>query len=72
MTDTEWPGHTQELTRKTSGVLEHWAAKYDANKITLREFYIVVSALYDTTSGLIDRDTSDLLASIHKELRDGR
>ncbi|MDE4297176.1 hypothetical protein PXK56_18485 [Phaeobacter gallaeciensis] len=65
----DWPSHTEELTRKTSEQLDKWSKAYDAGKITKREFFIVVTTLYDTTSGLIKKDLSDLIADIHAELR---
>ncbi len=65
----EWLEHNQELGRKTTEQLEKWSKAYDAGKITKREYFIVVSALYDATSGLIPKDLMDLMADIHKELR---
>lgn len=68
----DWPSHTQELTRKTATALDVWADKYNSGLITKREFFVIVSALYDATSGLIDRDVSDLMADIHKTLISGK
>lgn len=65
----DWPSHSAELTRKTSETLDRWSKAYEASRITKREFFILVSGLYDTTSGLIDKDISNLLADIHKDLR---
>lgn len=65
----DWPSHADELTRKTSEQLAKWNGAYSAGAISKREFYITVSALYDATMGLIHRDVSDLMADIHKELR---
>jgi hypothetical protein len=65
----EWPTHRAELSRKSTSVLEHWSNAYDKGKISKREFYILVTVLYDTTSGLVEKDISDLLAEIHKDLR---
>ena len=67
---TVWPEHHEELGRKTSEQIAKWSAAYSAGSITKREFYITIAALYDTTSGLIPRDVSELLAQIHSELRD--
>jgi hypothetical protein len=65
----EWLSHNHELSRKTSEQLEKWSKAYDAGKITKREFYITLTALYDATSGLISKDLMDLMADILKELR---
>lgn len=66
---SDWPDHHEELGRKTMTVLEQWTERYNAGKITTREFYILVSALYDATSGLMDKEFSALLANIHRDLR---
>jgi hypothetical protein len=66
-----WPGFAEELGRKiTNDVVARWMPQYEAGKITLREFYLMINAVYDSTSGLAPRETSDLLANIEKELRD--
>lgn len=67
----DWPSHTEELSRKTAVQLDKWSKAYDAKKITRREFYIALSALYDATSGLIDKDLMNLIADIDKQLREG-
>lgn len=66
----EWPSFADELGRKTSEVLAKWTTAYDAGKITIKEYYLVIVSLYDSTSGLMPRELSDLLANIEKELRD--
>ncbi len=68
--EDEWPSYAEELGRKMSEVLEKWTKLYDANRITIKEYYLIVTSLYDTTSGLAPRDLSDLLANIEKEIRD--
>jgi hypothetical protein len=64
----DWPSHTQELTRKTSEQLQIWSDRFDAGTITPKTMLCVVATLYDTTSGLIERDLSTLLANIHRDL----
>ena len=64
----DWPSHNKELTRKTAEQLELWAERYDRGVITLSTMISVVSAIYDTTSGLIERPVSDLLAEVHRDL----
>lgn len=66
-----WPTHSEELARKATEQLEKWANSYDAGKITRREFYIAVSILYDTTSGLVPKALSNQLADIHEGIRRG-
>ena len=66
----DWPSFNAELGRKTSEVLDKWTNAYDAGKIALKEYYLIVVSLYDSTSGLVPKDISNLLADIEKELRD--
>jgi hypothetical protein len=65
----DWPALTEELTRKGAQALEKWLAKHDEGKITDRELYIVVDALWDTMSGLCERAFLRTLEAIHQELR---
>lgn len=70
MIDTDnWPSHAEELGRKTAAELDKWTTAYEAGRITFREFYLIVSVLYDATSGLAPRDISNLLSDIHMGLR---
>lgn len=68
----DWPSHTAELTRKASEQLAKWSEKYDQGKISRREFYIALTVLYDTTSGLIEKELMNLIADIDKDLRKGK
>lgn len=71
MADTDdWPSLGQELGRKTSEVIHKWMTAYEAGKISLKEFWLIVTSVYDSTSGLAPRDISAMLANIEKELRD--
>lgn len=65
-----WPSFADELGRKTADVLDRWMTAYESGKISLKELYLIVNAIYDTTSGLAPREISDLLADTEKELRD--
>jgi hypothetical protein len=65
----DWPGFADELGRKLSEVLAKWTGLYDSGRINIKEYYLIVVSLYDSTSGLAPRDVSDLLADIEKELR---
>jgi hypothetical protein len=65
----DWPSHTAELNRKTTDTLNAWVRRFDAGKITRRELFVLVSGLYDATSGLVAKEISDMMADIHAELR---
>ena len=67
--DTKWPSFADELGRKSAEVVERWMTAHNAGKISLKELYLIVNALYDATSGLVPRDVSSMLATIEKELR---
>lgn len=70
MIDTDnWPSFSEELGRKTTEQLEKFTRGYEAGKIDRVQFYLIVSALYDATSGIIDKSISDLLADVHRDLR---
>lgn len=62
----EWPSHNQEMTRKTAQSLGDWIEKLESGDITDREFGLIVTALYDATSGMIEKDTSVFLAELHR------
>lgn len=64
----EWPSFNAELTRKTTEQLQIWTDRYDKGTIKLATMICVISVLYDTTSGMIERDVSNLLADIHRDL----
>lgn len=48
--------------------LEKWVSRYDRGVVNRTTFLCLVSTLYDTTSGLIDRSVSALIADIHRDL----
>ncbi|MTH61126.1 hypothetical protein [Paracoccus litorisediminis] len=66
MTD-DWPNHHEELTRKTVQELQKWASRAEAGTITQIMWLSILSVLYDTTSGLIDKEVSDLIADFHRD-----
>jgi hypothetical protein len=71
MADTDnWPSFAEELGRKSTDVIEKWMKAYDTGRISLKEFYLIAVSLYDSTSGLVPKEISELLANIEKELRD--
>lgn len=66
--ESDWTLFNRTLTRKTSDQLREWTDRYDRGVTSLATTISVVAALYDTTSGMIDKDLSDLLAEVHKSL----
>lgn len=64
----DWPSFSEELTRKTTEQLQIWADSFDKGVIKLSTMIAVVGTLYDTTSGLIDKDVSNLIADVHRDL----
>jgi adenylate kinase len=64
-----WPSHRDELTTKLSATTEKWVKAHSAGKITDRELYIVVDALWDTCSGMTQEIPLRILERIHKDLR---
>lgn len=67
-TSDNWPSFAEELSRKTTEQLQIWTDRYDRGVISLSAMISIVSVLYDTTSGLVERDVSTLLADLHKDL----
>lgn len=68
MTD-DWPSHREELTRKLTETINRHMRGHADGKLSDLEFYRVVSALWDTCSGLVEGPPLRLLEEIHKELR---
>lgn len=64
----EWPSFNAELTRKTTEQLQLWMQRYDEGKISAKTALMILSVLYDTTSGMIEKDVSTLIATIHTDL----
>ncbi len=64
-----WPTHREELTRKLTETIERHVSAHANGKLSDLEFYRVVSALWDTCSGLCEGPPLRLLEEIHKELR---
>lgn len=71
MTD-DWPTFSEELTRKGSEQLAKWVTAYEAGKITDRELFLIANALWDTVSGLADKDLLRNLEQVIQEIRDMR
>jgi hypothetical protein len=64
-----WPSHTAELTRKLSETLADLAWKVEQGEVKPAEAFVAVGALWDTTAGLIERETLDLLNQLRLELK---
>jgi len=67
--EKEWLEYSEILGGKIIAQIEKWSVAYEAKKITKREFFIVISALYDATSGIAPEEVRKLLAKIDEELR---
>lgn len=67
---TDWREFNAELSRKTTATLQSWVVRHTAGQIKDRELYILVSALWDTVSGLVEGEILRTLEAIHKELSD--
>ena len=63
----DWPSHHQELTRKTAEQVQVWADRYERGEATLIIWISVLSALWHTTSGLIDEDVSRMISDLHRD-----
>lgn len=64
----DWPSFNAELTRKTTEQLQTWTDRYERGVIGGATMLSVLSVLYDTTSGMIEMEVSDLIADLHKDL----
>lgn len=67
-----WPTFAEELTRKGSEQLAKWVSAYEVGKITDRELFIIANVLWDTMSGLCDKDLLRTLEQVIQEIRDQR
>ncbi|NKX37732.1 hypothetical protein HGG70_07345 [Rhodobacteraceae bacterium R_SAG4] len=65
---SDWILFNATLTRKTTEQLQIWTDRYDRGVITASAMLSVLSALYDATSGMIEKDVSDLMADLHADL----
>ena len=65
----DWPSHTEELTRKTATSINRWVAAHNSGVITKRELFICLTGIYDSVSGLIEKDLMDLIADILQDLK---
>ena len=67
-TRNEWQEYADILGRKTTETIDHWVSKREAGIISARELYLIVTALYTTTSGIVPRDVTELLVALDKEI----
>ena len=67
---SEWATMQDEITRKALQVVQEAMTKQEAGTITERELWCIVDALFDTTHGLIPKDTSDVLYRARQELKE--
>lgn len=64
---TEWPELQQELGRKSLDQIDKWSRNFAKGKITARELYLISTALYDATSGLMKLNDSEVIAAVNAE-----
>ena len=57
----DWPSHADELTRKVSETLHDLLWRYENGKLSAKQVYVALGALWDTCAGLIKPDMMDLL-----------
>jgi len=67
--NSEWVSFNTELTRKLEQQIERWVKNHTEGKITDRELFVAVSALWDTCAGLVQEGPLRMLEQIHTELR---
>lgn len=69
-TDTEWPTHSQELSRKALETLERAVHKNVVEQtMTDDELWLVADTLVDTVQGLVPADVTDTIYGVRKGLR---
>lgn len=66
----EWATMREEITRKALQAIQNANAARDAGRMTDRDLWFVVDALFDVTHGLIDQDMSALIYRARQELRE--
>ncbi|MBP2498375.1 hypothetical protein ABID82_005061 [Methylobacterium sp. PvP062] len=67
---SEWPTMREELTRKALQAVQDANAARDAGRMTDRDLWFVIDALFDVTHGLIAEDMSALLYRARQELKE--
>ena len=65
----EWPELQEELARKALEVLDQRVHQHLVEaKLTERELRLVVDSVYDTISGLVPWEVSNLVYAVRKDL----
>ena len=65
----EWPSHTEELSRKLNHELKRRVDAHTRGVINDRELYLLVSLMWDLTTGLVFESDSRTLELLHAALR---
>lgn len=63
-----WPEHQKELARKVSTTLVNRMQKNEDGEISDAELLLIVDALYDTITGLVHWEVSDMVYRVRQEL----
>jgi hypothetical protein len=66
---TDWIEFNEALSRKTMEQFTTAAKRNAAGKITDRELYLIIAALWDTVAGLVDAEVLRILEAAHADLR---
>ena len=66
----EWATMREEITRKVLQTVQDANAARDAGRMTDRDLWFVIDALFDVTHGLIAEDMSGLLYRARQELKE--
>lgn len=66
----EWATMREEITRKALQAIQDANAARDSGRMTDRDLWFVVDALFDVTHGLIDPDMSALIYRARQELKE--
>ncbi|MCP1539980.1 hypothetical protein [Methylorubrum extorquens] len=67
---SEWATMKEEIARKAMQAVQDAVHKHACHIITERELWLVIDALFDTTHGLVDPDTSAILYGARQELKE--
>lgn len=67
--ELSWPELSAELSRKALTVISDSAHKHLVDgELSARELRLIVDAVYDTVSGLIDWDAANVIYAVRKDL----
>jgi hypothetical protein len=65
----EWFDFQETISRKAFDQVEKVVHMLGIDRVTKREAQLMLSTLYDATSGVARKDTSDLIYEVIKQIR---